>query len=450
MTAALIVMLNGHLSGQDSEPIVPETLRSSIWKEHARHNWLAEFIDDFDSTVVRISYGEVRVERPLDTQFVFLEMTRGEFFSQGRGHEERGSSVPGADRTLGERGRTQAFTYQAGSTVVFVRMIETTSNTSFIPQSAYSERKIETWADIRNQTKPGEMVDTVEFALELVDAATHQRLMLIDSVGIRAIGDQAVLNRYGTNPDQWVRRIKLPDQFAGRRVYIRPLPYRYGPSPFGLLHRKFSYEHNTSILYYDLHLVPIGTAPRFVYLSEQCEGGKCAADSLQLAIAMELIRHMATSLETDSCRQTWPKCFSVPPMYAQLYDNYSKTFPASKNALRCYQRAQADTAWILSTLLPEPLEKQAQEIAAQMKSQARFSMRSVSGSIRVTLQGTRSQRNRFVAYDIAGAEIFRGTFPAAPFEDVELPMPESVKGNVLVRCILADGSELATSAIRTE
>ena len=421
----------------------PELPRFSLWKEVARHNIVAQFLNDFDSSLVKFSFGEFRVDGARDTQFIFMQMSRKEFFGMRKNDYPvvRGTSMPGPDRALGLLARTQPFVYEKAAEMVFFRRVCCDVKARQIPPSAFEGRHVKSWLDYWSVAKPNDVVDTTELVLELVDESTGVRIAILDSVGVYAVPDKAVLERYGTFPEIAVRRVQLPSSHAGRRVFVRPLPYRRGPSEFGLLLHKYGGEANAACLYWDEHLTPKTNLPRYYRDDKWYSTGKCAADTFRLALAQAHLQKIAEENEAGGCIESFFADITLPTEYAALVTAMEETRVRAKSALKCHENARADTAWILSTLLPEPNTKEGM-VGAKAPT-ANFSLRSAGGAVYATLTGTKSARNRFVAYDVTGAEIFRGTFPSAPFENIEIPLPESVKGNVFVQCVIADGSEVS-------
>ena len=420
---------------------VAEPLRPSFWKEYARHNWLASLSNDFDSTQVEWSYGEVRIDYPNDTQFVFLELTQQEFFSGGWCCSNRGIGLQGADVSLGESARTRPFTYKEGAEVAFVRFVESYTQASVHLTDSH-EPKARLWRDFFCLTKPDEVRDTVDVVLELVDAASRQRLVVLDSIRILARPGKMILERTGTEPDKSVRRLRLPTEYAGRAVYVRPLPYRWGPSPYGLLQKKMQNENNLAHLLYDEHRTSLKNLHRTFRHPTWYPDGTTPYDTVEASTRAEYLRFLRVNYQRDSC---------LPPLFYRagvvgLTSDDIKAEIAAMNLLRysstCYQSTQADTAWIVSTLLPTSLEKEALAGSSPTSIRPSLNLTWDGTTIRVALHGTKSARNKFIAYDIAGAELFRGTFPPAPFDGIELPVPNSARGNIFIRCILADGIEV--------
>lgn len=308
---------------------------------------------------------------------------------------------------------------------------------------------LETWRDFKNVVYPGDaldVLDTMEVALELVDATTQRRLLLLDSVQLYASPGCKLLTRRGTNPNVCVHRVQLPGEFANRRVYVRPLPYRRGPTPLGLQHTKQQFDWNAAHLLYDEHTTHLDNAPRWMAHREWYPTGRTPWDTMQTSYADEYIRMLYSQLGGDSCIPTVFGNKALPSERAVDISQLRKTMGLVKYSQRCFDRNKADTAWILSTLLPAPLEKQRIDLAAKPVGQVILKARSMDGNLLVTLDGTKSQRNRIVAYDVTGAEIFRGTCPPAPFADVQIPLPNSIQGSVFIRCMMSDGTEVFTSA----
>lgn len=420
---------------------VVEPLRPSFWKEYARHNWLATLSNEFDSTQVEWSYGEVRINYPTDTQFVFLELTQQEFFSGGWCCSNRGIGQQGPDVSLGESARTRPFMYNEGAEIAFVRYVESYTQAR-VHLTNEHEPKPRLWRDLFCLTKPDEVRDTVDVVLELVDVASRQRLVVLDSIRILAHPGKMILERTGTEPDKSVRRLSLPTEYAGRAVYVRPLPYRWGPSPYGLLQKKMQNENNLAHLLYDEHRTSLKNLHRTFRHPTWYPDGTTPYDTVEASTRAEYLRFLRVNYQRDSC---------LPPLFYRagvvgLTSDEIKAEIAAMNLLRysstCYQSTQADTAWIVSTLLPSSLEKEALAGSSPTSIRPSLILTWDGTSIRASLHGTKSARNKFIVYDVTGAELFRGTFPPAPFDGIELPVPNSARGNIFIRCILADGIEV--------
>lgn len=445
-TLAMLVVTFTRLDAQGQPP--EEAFRFSLTKEVARHNVNVELINDFDSSAVKYHYGEIRVDVPNDTQFVFIQMTRNEYFDMLRDNYQvaRGTAIPGPDRELGRLTRSQPFIYPKDAELVFFRRMFCETWVRYIQPTAFERRPVRTWLDRWSVAKPNDVLDTTEFVLELVDESTDERIIILDSVGIMSVRDQAVLERYGTFPDQCVRRVRLPESHAGRRVYVRPLPYRWGKSPLGLAMRKFVSDVNSAALFYDEHRVPLVNLPRYIRDDKWYPNGKCAADTMRLSLSYALVRHISEEHLYGGCIRPFFATITSPLEYDHFVADAEKARKTSVNHLNCHELARADTAWILSTLLPEPNRKNG--LTGVRSGTASLLLRCAAGVVYATLNGTKSQRNKFVAYDVNGAEIFRGTFPPAPFENVQVPLPDAVTGNVFIRCITSDGYEVSALVAR--
>lgn len=426
---------------------ISEPLRPSFWKEYARHNWLAYLSNDFDSTDVEWRYGEVRVDYPSDTQFVFLDMTQQEFFSGGWCCSTRGVGRQGADVDLGESARTRQFSYRKGSEIVFVRFVQAILKTRVdVPASHDPELKY--WRDVFCVTKPDEITDTVDVVLELVDGESRQRLYVLDSIRILAHPGKMIIERTGTEPEKSVRRLRLPDEYAGRTVYVRPLPYRWGPSPYGLLSKKLQDETNFAHYLYDEHLTSLKNLPRLYHDITWYPDGKTPFDTVEASTRTEYVRFLRSNYQRDSCVH---HLFYQPSSIGLQSNEITETY-REMNLLRysssCYQLAQADTAWLLSTLKPNPMGRESAVGARPAGPRPSFVLRWDGEMIKAGLSGTKSERNKFIVYDVTGAELYRGTLPPAPFDGIQIPVPDAVVGNIFVRCILADGYEVNALAVR--
>lgn len=96
------------------------------------------------------------------------------------------------------------------------------------------------------------IVDTTEFAVELVDANTHQVLAVLGTVGVLpplSTTTTAVDTRYGSECTRAVHAYALPAEHAGTTVYLRVSPRRRGLTPEGLLLSKHREWISLSSLY---------------------------------------------------------------------------------------------------------------------------------------------------------------------------------------------------------
>lgn len=144
-----------------------------------------------------------------------------------------GQNQPGEDTILTQLVRTENFIYSQNSKINFYRALSVgiSCGSVFPPidTNAYYGDDRKFWVG-----NLGSILDTSEWVIQLMDAATNQVLWTIDSVGIGTNYDSPVAKLYGTNPKKMNHSRDLPNEFAGDTVYIRVSARRYGPTPYGM------------------------------------------------------------------------------------------------------------------------------------------------------------------------------------------------------------------------
>jgi len=319
-------------------------VRTGISKENARHLWYVSYINDFGIGYVEWQYGELSVECRGSKVPVYLELTAQEWRSEGTSSRRVGSPLPGADRDIGHSGRSRRFRYAPGSTLSFYRLWHAI-NTSLESRRPAEEHILgqRSWADVRWTVSPGMIKDTMEVALYLVDAQSGTRLALLDSVGVHGSPSDVIARRYGSEPDMALNRRSLPDEYAGREVVIEPVPYRFGPTPFGLLFMKRFNAFNMSVLFErERHETFPGQLPR----SEDHR----FTQSIDSAYLHDLIGHYGTAFQIDSCPPALLCLYALDPGHQVALNGFLGSLRFRRNDPTCRHQAAADTAWWMATL----------------------------------------------------------------------------------------------------
>jgi len=185
--------------------------------------------------------------------------------------------------------------------------------------------------------------DTMEVALWLVDARSGERLFRLDSVGVLGSASEAIPNRYGTRPDWALHRVQLPDQYAGIKVAIEPLPYRFGPTPFGLHFVKRFSTFNLSVLFErEADEIFPDPLPRSEDVSFSAK--------IDSAYGHDLRQYFADAFMEDSCRPALMCLYSMDSHQQDALNSFLTSIRFRRNDPDCYRRAMADTAWWMSTL----------------------------------------------------------------------------------------------------
>lgn len=338
MTVLLLIAALVSVTGLSAQ------FRTGISKENARHLWYASFINDFGIGYVEWQYGELSVTHAGSSMPVYLELTPQEWRSEGTSSRRTGSPLPGPDREIGRLGRSRSFRYAPGSTLDFYRLWHAV-NTSLESQRPDQEhiRGQRSWADVRWTVSQGMIQDTMEVALYLVEARTGARLALLDSVGVLGSSRDVIARRYGSEPDVAIHHRPLPDMFAGKDVAIEPVPYRNGPTPFGLLFMKRFNTFNMSALFEEeRHEQFPGPLPRWEDHS--------FSQKIDSAYLHDLVEHYGQAFETDSCPPALLCLYALDPGHQAVLNGFLATLRFRRNDPECRLHAAADTVWWMATL----------------------------------------------------------------------------------------------------
>ncbi|MGC8956218.1 MAG: hypothetical protein ACP5LT_00140 [Candidatus Kapaibacteriota bacterium] len=216
--------------------------------QNSKFLWYFHFLNVFDSVTVETTYGEFQIVRDGDREKINLLIAPVFETNQWR---VLGQDPSGEDTILTNLARTEPFVYQANSKLLFFRLllagISCSSNPPIEPNKNWG-KDAAFWVGY-----PQVILDTSEWVVQLVDKQTGNVLTVLDSVGISTNYNTPIANVYGTSPKVANREVDLPDEFAGREVYLRISTRRFGPTPLGMWlyaePSKFSlssfYEYNT-------------------------------------------------------------------------------------------------------------------------------------------------------------------------------------------------------------
>jgi hypothetical protein len=420
-----------------STTILLPQIRTGISKENARHLWYVSYINDFGVGYVEWQYGELQLESAGISTPVYLELTPEEWKSEGASSRRNGSPLPGADRSIGINGRSRPFRYRPGSTLSFFRLWHAvnTSLESHRPSSDVVQKQ-RSWADVRWTVMPGMVADTMEVALALVDAVTGERIALLDSVGVAGSGTDALYRRYGTSPDWSIHRVRLPDVGAERLVAIEPLPYRYGPTPVGLLVMKRFNTFNMSVLFEHER------EERFPDVVPRSENPDFSA-RIDSAYGHDLRMHYAQAFLDDSCAPALLCLYSLDANLQDALNAFLASLRFRNDDPDCQQRAAADTLWWMSTLTGGKMPTGNAPSHVQRSQPAMPEVFIVSDtSVSISLPTVHS---RSCSYRLLGADqrvIASGIIGPAPFSDYLLLHTNGRTAAQLLEISLDDGSIL--------
>ncbi len=184
--------------------------------------------DQFEDVFVSYCVGEFRLLFPDGTEkFIPLRY-------QPVPEEEGipGLPSPGKDELLASYARTKTFTIPANATLFFYR-----SFFRSFPMEAtvdFPDSLLRTWTDYFWMTAPGKILDTMIVTIELRRADDNAVLAILDSIGIFPDPHSWYIDPVGMEAFQTRHFRQLPAQYAGTSAYICIVPYRYGPTPYGL------------------------------------------------------------------------------------------------------------------------------------------------------------------------------------------------------------------------
>lgn len=100
--------------------------------------------------------------------------------------------------------------------------------------------------DFRWVCEPGEVMDDMEFRVQLMDASNDTALVTLDSVGVNRNPNSIVAGRYGARINETTHSVNIPHEYWGKEAYIRILPRRVGDTPFGMVFRIVPWWFNKS------------------------------------------------------------------------------------------------------------------------------------------------------------------------------------------------------------
>lgn len=207
-----------------------------------RYLWYHQIVNTFDSAVVTYEVGEFALHRSNGLERIFNRISRSDFAAGSEGKAIAGSSGRGIDPVLSSLAQTRPFLLPLQpSSMSFARVLQasTCDDIGSNPTGGSGSNGQYTPRDQQYLAGRGRILDTSEFVLEVVDASTGIVYGRLDSVGLIPNPTTDVARRYGTEPDKAVRSmVALPEQAAGKTVYIRVSVRRWGPSPYGMVLRR--------------------------------------------------------------------------------------------------------------------------------------------------------------------------------------------------------------------
>ena len=417
---------------------------TGVAKEHARHLWYVSYVNDFGIGYVEWQYGELNVLSNVSTFPVYLELTADEWHSEGASSRRTGSPLRGPDIEIGRQGRSRAFSYAPGSQLSFYRHWHAvnTDTTSHRPSPEVVALQ-RSWADVRWTVSPGMITDTMLVALWLVDAITGQHLIQLDSVGVLGSTSDAIATRVGSRPDLSIHSVVLPDRYAGRKVCVQPIPYRYGPTPFGLFFIKRFSTFNMSVLFEreEQETFP-GPLPR----SEDY----LFSERIDSAYGHDLRMYYAESFLQDSCPPALMCLYSLDQKQLDALNTFLASLRIRRNDPRCAKRASADTAWWVSTLVEGSNAGSALSSASIAASPSDLTIRNVNtNGCMISLRNVKSPRCTYRILSPTGHPIAVGVIGPAPFTDHELTYSLGGWQAAVVVVQLADGTVLSAPIRKT-
>lgn len=206
----------------------------------------------FDSARVTFTVGELTVRQGQERHRIMLQQDSLSFTNL-----MQGTAGNGRDNALATVLRSQTFTVPtSASTLEFFRVVEARSTCS--PKSGSSGQPRSVWdeADLPRSALDrhfsvgkNRILDDTHLVLEIVDAANGTVLTTLDSVAVTNRPNSRFANVAGSDPTTVYRTVPLPASCRGRAVYLRWVPYRYGPTPFGCTALLFRNAVNLSAFY---------------------------------------------------------------------------------------------------------------------------------------------------------------------------------------------------------
>lgn len=194
----------------------------------------------FGEAYVACDMEEFRVNTGNSTQHICFKLGSNLY----EGLKMRGDSVPGIDNKLSSISSTESFTYPKGSNLEYFCRMGTfvgCGDTEDPPTPHYDSKgnlidqaQILPPEDIRWLIGKGKIKDNTSWTIHLCDSLTGEVLATIDSCGVNQNPNSDYAQKFGKEPNKFNHSYTLPDNFAGRHVYINIVVRREGQTPYGV------------------------------------------------------------------------------------------------------------------------------------------------------------------------------------------------------------------------
>lgn len=232
----MCMLLVERTSANEHEVFVDST--TSPLEQH-RSLWSVQITNAFDSARVVYELSEISIQAGnAQPTPVWLRLHRNDLYTRdAAGALYAGSNTIGPDSNLAAVASSRPFAVPLhGASVVFTRVLS--AEACDVPDGPLSGASGTDDKPRRDDHRflagRGRIHDTSLFALQVVDAHNGVVLATIDSIGVLPNTERDYALRIGTAPDATRRTCSMPTSTHGRYVYLRVLPYRMGPTPYGM------------------------------------------------------------------------------------------------------------------------------------------------------------------------------------------------------------------------
>jgi len=365
---------------------------------------------------------------------IFLSLTVAEWLSDGRSSISE-DSLKGRIVSFYNTARTRNFTIPITSSLKFFRLF-TSNRIGSLPQADIKSLVTHSWSDVRWTTGTGRLLDTTVFLLELVDSATGTVLATMDSVGVHDGGPNPIALRYGTAPDVSIRMVPIPDSCNGRVAFVRAVPYRYGATAAGIVHRKFAMDYNLGYLYeQEPDRAFPNQYPRWL--------DSLTNDTVGAAQMQSLLVAHAAALALNGCTATLIGLRSWPSGFENAYNAYLGSLPDTRFSSNCNSYHRQDTLWWISTLEDPSFAKQSVKAERSLSDRAVLTVETAQGdnAVRITLSGVEAAQSTVFIFDNTGKLVHSGNGPSAPFSDWLIPTSSLSSGMYSVKVRTSSGRD---------
>lgn len=201
----------------------------------------------------------------------------------------------------------------------------------------------DTWREVQLATKDASVIlDTSSFVVELVNL-TDNTVITLDSVCIMPNPGHMMPATGTTDATSVMFNVAIPPSCWGDTVYVRAVPYRWGPTPFGMTSSMTRSDISLSTLYKQM--------PTDLLSLSRLYNHTAFYDTLDNWRLNDLIMYMGS----DTVRQCTPVVFGgifLPDTLMPIFESYLAGRGFSNSYCACLEEYRNDSLLIGLTLDP--------------------------------------------------------------------------------------------------